>query len=405
MKTWLSQVIAVVMAGPLLLAGAAEAQSAKTVKLGFVYPITGPAAAYGEMGQQSVSIVLDYLNEKGGIKALGGAKLEAVYGDNQMKPAVAATETERLIESERVPVVIGMPPSATILPASAVAERLKTPFFEPIGFADDLCKRGFKYFFEMQATAFYIAETQVQFLDYYNKARNGKIKRIGIIHEDTDYGKSLSRAQRVHLKNAGYEIVADIEYNAKAPDVSSPVLKLKDAQPQFVIQSSYFSDSLLIAKVAKRIGLNVPFLDAEGKGVSQWLKVAGPLAEGDFVLGQWNSDFPHPVSRDLVKRFEDKYKFKPVHLMGATFQAVLVIKKALEAAGSTDRDAIRAALAKIEITPGPDLILPYEKIKFDDTGLNTYGKPLVTQIQDGQFVTVWPEKYASAKPRALAGWE
>ena len=394
--------LAAVMFG---LETAAAQQGPAAVKLGFVLPLSGPVAAYGEMGQRAVTIVLEHLNATGGIKALGGAKLEAVYGDNQMKPAVAATEVERLIEKEKVSVVFGMPPSATILPASAVADRLRTPFFEPVGFADELTRRGLKYFFEMQPTANYIAETQVKFLADFNKLTGVKITRVGILHEDTDYGKSLAKAQRVHLKHAGYELVADIEYNAKAPDLSSPVLKLKDARPEFVIQSSYFSDSLLIAKTAKRLGLAVPFLDAQGKGVAQYPRVAGPLADGDFVLVQWNHDFPHPLSQDLARRYEERYKERPVHGVGAYFQAVLIVKKAIEAAGSADRDAIRDALSKVEVVPGPDLILPYEKIKFDEAGMNVFGRPMVTQIQDGQFVTVWPERYATKKPKVLEGWK
>jgi branched-chain amino acid transport system substrate-binding protein len=394
------------IAALMLAAGTAAAQqNLPTVKLGFVFPLTGPVAAYGEMGQRAVTVIVDHVNASGGIKALGGAKFEAVYGDNQMKPAVAATEAERLIEKERVAVVIGIPPSATILPASAVADRLKTPFLEPIGFADDLTRRGLKYFFEMQPTANYIAETQAKFLGDFTKLTGTKISRVGLLHEDTDYGKSLAKAQRVHLKNAGYELVADIEYNAKAPDLSSPVLKLKDARPDFVIQSSYFSDSLLIAKTAKRLGLAVPFLDAQGKGVAQYPKVAGPLAEGDFVLVQWNYDIPHALSQELARRYEERYKERPVHGVGAYFQAVLLVKRAIEMAGSADRDAVRNALSKVELLPGADLILPYEKITFDENGMNTYGRPMVTQIQDGQFVTIWPDRYATKKPKLMEGWK
>ncbi len=380
------------------------AQAPKVVKFGCVFPLTGPVATYGESYKRGVDTAVEYINETGGLKGLGGAKLEVVYGDNQMKPAVAALETERLIEQEKVVAVFGLAPSATTLAASASAERLKTPFLDPTSFADQLCKRGFKYFFEMQPTAFYIAETQVHFLTYFNKAYGLNIKKVGIIHEDTDYGKSLSRAQRELLPKVGFEIVADIEYNAKAPDLSSPVLKLKSADPQFVIQSSYFPDSLSIAKIANRIGLQVPFLDAEGKAYISYLSAAGSLAEGDFVLTQWNH-LPNPVSRELAKRYEAKYKEKAFQAMGAASQLVLILKKAIETAGSTDRQAINDALHKIEILPGPDLILPVDKIKFDENGMNTHGRPMVTQIQGGQFVNIWPERFASKKAIILDAWK
>lgn len=390
----------------LFTTGNVHAQSfPKVVKFGCVFPLTGPVASYGENYKRAVDIVVEYINETGGIQALNGAKLEVVYGDNQMKPAVAATEAERLIERENVVAVFGVPPSATTLAGSAVAERLKTPYLDPTSFADQLCRRGFKYFFELQPTAQYIVETQVNFLNYFNQAHTMNIKRVGIIHEDTDYGKSLSRAQRELLPKAGYELVADIEYNAKTPDLSSFVLKLKAADPQFVIQSSYFPDSLQIDKIAHRMGLRVPFLDAEGKGDYTYPKAAGPVAEGDFVLVQWNRDHPQSLSRELTRRFEAKYKEKPVQGIGGAFQLVLVLKRAIETAGSIDREAVNNALHKIEILPGADLILPVEKIKFDETGMNSYGRPLVTQIQDGEFITIWPERSASRKARILEGWK
>ncbi len=377
----------------------------KTVKFGCVFPLTGPVASYGDLYKKFVETGVEYVNETGGIKALGGAKFEVVYGDNQMKPAVAATEAERLIVNEKVVAVFGVPPSATTLAGSAVAERLKTPYLDPTSFADQLCRRGFKYFFELQPTAQYIVETQVNFLNDFNKAYHMNIKRVGIIHEDTDYGKSLSRAQRELLPKAGFELVADIEYNAKSPDLSSSVLKLKGANPQFVIQSSYYPDSLQIDKIAKRIGLQVPFLDAEGKADYTYPKAAGPVAEGDLVLVQWNRDHPHPVSKELARRFEAKHQVKPVHALGSAVQLVFILKKAIETAGSADREAVNKALHQIEILPGPDLILPVDKIKFDETGMNSHGRPLVTQIQDGDFVTIWPETSTSKKARLLEGWK
>lgn len=395
------------LAIPVLVGlGTAHAQQTpKVIKFGCVYPLSGPMATYGDSMKLAVDTAVKYINETGGIKALGGAKLEVVYGDNQMKPAVAATEAERLIEQEKVVAVLGVPPSATTLAGSAVAERLKTPYLDPTSFADQLCKRGFQYFFEMQPTAYYMVETQMNFLNYFNKNYGMNIKKVGIIHEDTDYGKSLSRAQRILLPKNGYEIVADVEYNAKAPDLSSPVLKLKAAEPQFVITSSYFADGLQIAKISNRLGLRAPSLDSENKGQDQYIKAAGPLSEGDFLLIQWNKDLPHPLSKELNRRFEEVYKKKWDNLIGATFQVVLVLKRGLETAGSAEREAIKDALHKIEILPGPDLILPYEKIKFDETGMNTFGRPMIGQTQDAEVVTIWPESYAAKKARVLEGWK
>jgi len=390
----------------LLICPPASAQEApKVVKFGAVFPLTGPMAPHGEAWRDATETAVTYINDTGGIKALKGARLEVLFGDNQMKPAVAATEAERLIEQEKAVAVFGSPPSAVTMAGSAAAERLKTPYLDPTSFADQLCRRGFKYFFEMQPTAYFMAETQVEFLNFFNKTHGMNIKRVGLIHEDTDYGKSLSRAQRTLLPKNGYEVVADIEYNAKAPDLSSPVLKLKAANPQFVFESAYFADALQIAKISARLGFQVPMVEAETRGDYKWIQAAHPNGEGSFCLIQWDRDNPHPLSKELTKRYEEKYKRKANCLVGATFQLVLVLKKALEIAGSADREAIKDALYKIEILPGPELIIPYEKIKFDETGMNTFGRPMIAQIQDGELNMIWPTRHARKQARILEGWK
>ena len=77
----------------------------------------------------------------------------------------------------------------------------------------------------------------------------------------------------------------------------------------------------------------------------------------------------------------------------------------MEVADSTEREVAKAALAKIKILPGPDLILPVEKNKFDKRGMNIFGRPIVTQFQGGNFVPIRPERFASKKAPILEGWK
>jgi branched-chain amino acid transport system substrate-binding protein len=117
----------------------------KTVKIGALLTLTGPFAKAGEEIKLGVEMALEDVNKAGGIKALGGAKIEAVYGDSQARPDIGTSETERLIDREKVIAMIDMFPSVVTLAASAVAERLKTPYLASISYADKLTERGFKY--------------------------------------------------------------------------------------------------------------------------------------------------------------------------------------------------------------------------------------------------------------------
>jgi branched-chain amino acid transport system substrate-binding protein len=369
----------------------------RPVKIGALLTLSGPLAAAGREIRDAVDLAAEDLNQRGGVRSLGGARIEIAYGDSQAKPDVATNETERLIDREQVLAVIDMYPSVTTLAASQVAERLKTPFYAAIAVADSITERGFKYVFEQVPRASDLGQFQVDFLDYLGKVSGTKFARVAIIHEDGDYGQAVSRGADAILKQRGYQVVGTFSYPFRTTDVSTMLAQVKAANPQAVIQASYIGDSILISRTASRLGLSVPFIDASGKAHDSYIKAVGKHGEGEFVLSLWNKDIPG------AKGLNDKYRAKtgkdmPSH--GALlYQGIVVLKQALEIAGKADRDALRAAIAKIDIAPGADLALPYERIQFNEKGLIVGGGFIMTQIVDGDFVTVWPEKDASAKPR------
>jgi branched-chain amino acid transport system substrate-binding protein len=208
----------------------------------------------------------------------------------------------------------------------------------------------------------------------------------------------VSRGADAILKARGYQVVGTFSYPFRTTDVSTMLAQAKAANPQAIIQASYIGDSILISRTAARVGLLVPFIDASGKAHDSYIHAVGNIGEGEFVLSLWNKDIPG------AKALDDRYRAKtgksmPSH--GALlYQGILVLKHATETAGKADRDALRDAIAKIEIGPGTELILPYQQIKFNEKGLIDGGGFIMTQIVNDEFVTVWPAKYASSKPKA-----
>lgn len=384
------------LAASLALAGTSPAQT-KTVKIGALLSLSGPLAEAGREVKEGVELAVAEVNQKGGIKSLGGAPLEVAYGDSQAKPEVAASETERLISRDQVVAIIDMYPSVTTLSATQVAERLKTPFYVAISFADSITERGFSYTFEQEPKAANVGKFQIDFLDYLVKSAGAKLARIAILHEDTDYGQSVARGAENVLKQRGYQIVGKFGYPFRTTDVSTLMAKIKAAKPDAIVQASYIGDSILIARTAERVGLAVPIIDASGKAHPSYIEAVGKTGEGEFVLNMWNKDMPG--AKGLNDRYRARARKDMTGHAALVYQGVLVIKEALERAGAADRQALRDALAKIEITPGPNLILPYQSIKFDPHGVNVGGAFIMTQILGGDFVTVWPEKYASRRPQ------
>lgn len=366
-----------------------------TVRIGALLPLTGPLAKAGQTVKKVYEFAAEEVNAQGGIKSMGGAKLAMIFADNQSKPDVAINEVERLVEKENVAIITEAWQSAVSLPATQTAERLKTPYYVPVSYADNITERGFRYTFQQEPKASDVARDWVRFLNYLKKDFGRNISKVGIIYEDTDMGQSNAEAARKYLAEGGYKLVADLSYPARSFDLTSTIAKLKDAKPDVVLQASYIGDAILIAKTADRLGLRVPFIDNGNINDPSYIKSIGNIAEGKLGINMWNKDVPG--GKELFDRYRARYGEEISGIYVLCYQAVWVIQKALEKAGSADRAALRDALAAIDI-PASELYLPYERIKFNEKGYNTGGAYIVTQVQNGEWFTVWPQKFASRKP-------
>jgi len=373
------------------------AQQPKEVKVGALLTLTGALAQAGKNHRNVVEFAASDINSRGGIKSLGGAKIVLAFGDSQAKPEIAVSETERLIQEEKVSVIIDQYPSVTTLSATSVAERLKTPFLAAISYADAITERGYKFTFQLEPIGDEVARNQILLVNYMNKLTGGKIKKAAVLFEDTDYGQTAAKGQRKYLKESGYAIAADLSFPSRTPNFDPILIKLKANDPDVVFDQSYLSDAILIAKTSDKLGLlNIPWIAGGTKTQPAYYEPMGKLDQGAFALSMWEGDIS-AEAKALNERYKAKYG---VNLDGITmllYQGMWVIKEAVEKAGSADREAMRNAVASMEIKPGPNLYMPYEYIKFNPKGLNTGGSFIFIQLQDGKPVTVFPEKFASKK--------
>ena len=144
----------------------AEATSAPvtSIKVGVIYPLSGELAKIGEDVRNGLTLAIEDANAAGGIKSLGGAKIELIFGDSQGKPEIGISEVERLIQQEEVVMVVGCYNSGVTLPASQTAQRLQTPFLDDTAMADEITDRGYEWVFRVVGKASWYARDQVDFL-------------------------------------------------------------------------------------------------------------------------------------------------------------------------------------------------------------------------------------------------
>ena len=387
---------------------AASAFAAEPVRIGAIYPLTGDVAAIGQNIKRGIDFAVEEINAKGGV---AGSPLEIVWGDTQGDPKVGMSEAERLITRERVSCLLGAYQSAVTEVISQTAERYRTPFVTAISTANILTTRGYKYFFRLAPTNMTFLKSMIGFVNEYNEQHlGGKLKTAAVVADNTLLGQETLEWSKYWCKEYGIEIVSEILYARGTPDLTSEVLALKSSGADFLIADNYISDCILLVKTMGEQNLLPVITVGKATGFIDptFIPNVGTLSNGITTALEWAPDMTNGADTNLA--FRAKYGIDMNGHSANAYTATWVLKTAIEQAGSTDKDAIRQALADIKITKtfpngGPDIILPYNEIEFIDvdlngvkhTNLNYNAITAVAQIQDGKYVTVWPFDKTDAK--------
>ncbi|MDD2427013.1 MAG: ABC transporter substrate-binding protein [Eubacteriales bacterium] len=375
------------------------AENGDTFKVGAILPLSGANAHEGEVCQNAMEFAKDKINEAGGIAALGGMKLEIVYGDHQANAQTAITETERLIVNENVQALLGPYNSAVGYTTAPVAEKYKTPYLLNNSVADDILKQGYKWVFRANQTSSSNAVDQLSFLTELSDYGH-EIKNIALVYENTEWGASAAEAIKDFAATDEYdfEVVLFESYPANTPDMTSLIIKLKNSGADVVIPESYLNDALLFMKTMEEMEVNIPVF-AGGGGFTDpgFVSQAGDTAENMFILMAWSTDILEKKpewATEFNDEFKEKYGYDFAELSSNSYQNVWVLADALERAGSTEPEEVRQAIEETDITDGYALINPYQGIKFGEvrgmTNQNIYAQMLVSQVQDGELRVVWP---------------
>jgi branched-chain amino acid transport system substrate-binding protein len=370
------------------------AAAAKDVNIGVLYPTSGSQARFGQMCLNAVKLAVDDVNARGGIKSMGGAKINPVIADIQSDPGVTRNQSERLMATGSLAAVTGCYVSTYTLVATEVAERYKIPFVTG-SIADKLTDRGFKFTFQVSPKASMFGEMQ---MDFAAKLA-GKGKRAAVAYEDTDYGTSTSKGVIDGARKVGLEIVMAEPYTAKFTDATPLVNKLKAAKPDLFFPVSYITDALLILRTMKQLEVNAGII-AGGAGylIPDFTKDLGKDANYVFSAASWNNDIACAEVAPIASAYEKRYGEFLMEHAGEAYVMVWVLADALERAASTDPLKVREALAKTNLTAGPGSVMPGCRVEFDDKGWNKQVHPVMVQWQNGQLRTVAPAADARVKP-------
>jgi branched-chain amino acid transport system substrate-binding protein len=380
-----------------LALGSFAAAGPDTVRIGNIEPMSGPSATLGKQGKAAREMAVEEINAAGGIKALGGAKLELIYADSESKPEKGVAEAERLINTEKVHVLTGCWNSAVTYPTTAVAERYGIPFVVPVSVSDKITDQGFKNVFRIAAKDSWWTRDQFTFLKDIQAEFGTKVETLAFVYENGDWGKGFATQWKKLAESAGYKVVLDEPYPSTTTDLSPVVQKIKRANPDVLMLVSNAADAILLTNTIAEYKVKVKAIVASGGGHADpsFMKAVGKNAQYLFDIVEWETDINKPGAKEA----NDKYKAKNgENLTGEAVDAYLamyVIKDALERAASLEPAKIREALAATNLTGGPGMIVGYDAVKFDATGQNENASPVIVQVNDlGQGlerITIWPK--------------
>ena len=403
---------AVVLLGLGLVLLGAPARAAEDIVIGAIYPLTGNAAQVGADAKAAIETVLEIINgahapvpmlmgRGGGLDKLGGAQIRVVFADHQNDPQKARAEAERLVTQDHVVALIGSYTSATAATISQVAERYEVPYLSMDNSSPTLNKRGLKWFFRTSPHDEMFTAAMFDFFKEVGAKTGHPVKSVALFYEDSIFGTDSSAVQRKLAADNKMAVAADIKYRANSPSLSAEAQKLKAANADVIMPSSYTSDAILLMRSLSEIGTKptAVMAQAAGFGEQAFLTAAGPLSEGVFSRSSFALDATK--SRPAIAAVNAAYKAKAGKDLNDNTSrqvvAVQVLADAINRSGSGKPDDIRKALIATNV-PGDQTIMPWAGVKFDETGQNTEATPVIQQVFGGVYVTVYPAAVAAREP-------
>ena len=365
---------------------------ARPVKIGLVHPVSGALAYSGSQGRLGCQLAIDEINAAGGIKALGGVKLEAALADSQSRPELGVAEVERL-HQDGVSAYVGCFSRAIALPATQAAAKYNTPFMIDVGVSDAIVSRGLKNVFRLAPGNGKCVDDAFAGLADINKKAGGVAKSAVIIHEDSEFGTSTAKLLSGKLSGIGLEVKEVLKHATPTRDFSNLVLRVKSLKPDLVIVSNYQNEYVLLARTMHQQKVDVAgMFSVLGGGFNYRLIKEQP------DVAQYMMDFNHwynprnPKAQEMRKAVEAKGNLFTFEVY-CGYNSVKCYVDAIERAKSADKAAVIAAL---ETSTWSDHFMPYGPTKFVN-GQNTGGRAVLLQATKTDIDVIWPDEFAATK--------
>lgn len=386
---------------------AAAPANPPNIKIAVVYPLSGVLSRNGNLMVQGIKAAMGWVNDNGGIKALGGAKLVPVVADSGSTVEGAASAMDRVTRDPEIVMAIGCWASSLTMSATEITERLGIPQFS-ISFTDALDSRGFKWGFYVSPPSSVFGSLGIGRVIDLAKSLGHSPKTAVLIYDNQAASRAHGEAVKKYFANIGIKVLGEEVYTMGTLVDATPIMqKVKAANPDIVIFApSSIQEAQLLLMKKRELRINIPFVGATGAhGDPSFRQVGTEFLEGFITI---SNSWPHKLTPpEWVKRTLDQCRkeYSNEAFMGQElthgWSMVPIMAEILERAGSRNREAIRAAAMKMDIhNVMATRSIPKQGIAFDPNGriARKYQDVLLVQWQGGVAKTIYPPELAVAKP-------
>jgi branched-chain amino acid transport system substrate-binding protein len=360
-----SAVLAVALAGTFLACD----KNGKEIRIGGVGPLTGEAATFGVSTKNGYDMAVAEWNAKGGVL---GKQVKLTFADDKGDPAEGATVFTKLIEQDKSVAIIGTVMSKVSLAGAPICQNAKIPMIATSSTNPKVTEVG-DYIFRACFIDPFQGTVGAKFAFEDLKAKTAAC----IFDVGNDYTKGLSEFFKAKFTALGGQVVGYEGHATGTTDFKAQLTKVLAAKPDVLYVSDYYNDVALIAKQARELGFKGPMLGGDGWDSPKLMEVGGAAVEGCYFTNHYSQDDTSPIVTEFVKNYKAKYNAVPDALAALGYDSTYIMLDAIQRAGSTDGDKIKAALV------ATDLKTVTGQVKFDDHR-NPVKSAVIIEIKGGK---------------------
>ncbi len=329
--------------GAALVLGALGAQAAEPIKIGSVLSVTGPAAFLGDPELKTLQLYVEEINKKGGVL---GRPLQLVHYDDGSDANKANGFAKRLLDDDKVDILVGGTTTGSTMSMVPLAEKSATPFVSLAG-AVVIVEPVKKFVFKTPHTDRMAAEK------VFEDMKKRGLTKVALLSETSGFGQSGKKETEAVAGKYGITLVANETYGPKDTDMSPQLTKIKNTPGvQAVFVFGLGQGPAIVTKNYKQLGIALPLYQSHGVASDEYLKLAGPAAEGvrlpspaQLIPEKLPANDPQkPVVAAYEKAYKTAYKTDVSTFGGYAYDGLMLAVEAIKKAGSTDKAKVRDAL-------------------------------------------------------------